>query len=306
LRRRCLGGLAARHGFLQQMLAFSSHPQLPLAALTLPFWAHALRASVAAAAFAASPAAASTSGGDGGGGDGSAAPLTVPPECAIALVGALAAQLPAVAAHASEPPPGGGAPSWPPAFDSALEWKEFCNNFRGASKNVVKTCAALAPAQVAGALASALPAALAAAADAGAPPARRHIALEALALLLEGALPGLCEAAAAALAAGGAAAASVPPLLDGLASLLQQLLAARLGGDAAVAALHARCAEALARLVPLRPDLAVPIVQASLALMDAVGVPQDGRLPPPEKALAPASCAARFSPLLPLPLLPIA
>lgn len=109
--RRCLRSPEARIVFLQQMLSFSSHPYLLLAAITLPFWTAALREAVAAAAPPAAPPTPSASppplpvgapagpadrglAGKGDDGAGPALPpLTVPPEAAQALIQVFSGQV---------------------------------------------------------------------------------------------------------------------------------------------------------------------------------------------------------------------
>lgn len=90
-----------------------------------------------------------------------------------------------------------GGTGHPPYFDSHQEWKDFCNNFRGTAKQIIRSATTLAPLPALEGVAAALPRALATAADAGLPAAKRHLAMETFVLTLESVVPAACELAVA-------------------------------------------------------------------------------------------------------------
>lgn len=74
----------------------------------------------------------------------------------------------------------------------------------------------------------------------------------------------------------------LPQLMDSLVALLHQLLATRIS-DAVLVTLQSRGIEAFAKLLALRLDVAVPIVQSMFDLVHIIPQQQHGHLPPPEK-----------------------
>ncbi|WIA43061.1 hypothetical protein OEZ86_009590 [Tetradesmus obliquus] len=193
--------------------------------------------------------------------------------------------------------PEGEVPLW---ADSAADYTEAVGQFRSqaklVAKLVVRAAAKLAPSPVLGSVAAFLQAGLQTAATsnsafttaaAGGDASQTlqqqralqrqlqqgHMALEADVILLESVLPSLCDASLVITAAG---------LKEGLTALLQQLMAQRYR-EPLLVTLHARGLESFSKLIPLAPELLVPLLTTSFECMAAVPLEQSGQLPPPAK-----------------------
>ncbi|KAF6261995.1 armadillo-type protein [Scenedesmus sp. NREL 46B-D3] len=285
-----MSGVAQQHLLLRHMLEFTRHPHLPLATVTLSFWGSLVReAGAAPGPNKASPIQSPRGEGQAAAAGAAAVDKSqlIPPECCQLLVQGLVEQLVRLPVRYDD----ADVPLW---ADSAADYKDAVGQFRSQAKLVIRAAAKLAPSPVLNSVAAFLQAGLqtaansnsAATAAAGSEAPRTpqqqhtlqrqlqqgHMALEADVILLESVLPSLCDAPVV----------SAAGLKEGLAALLQQLMAQRYR-EPLLVTLHARGLEAFSKLVPLVPELLVPLLVTSFECLAAVPLEQSGQLPPPAK-----------------------
>jgi len=283
---QCLATDERRLQYLQQMLVFTRHPYLLLSSLSLPLWAQLLRDALPHVGGAAgvapslvSPMTASAMMQAGAAGDG--APnspngrsvkmpsIKIPVECCQMLLGIMVEQMQKVVLASDE-----GVNDFPPAFDSHLDYKEFCSNYRGMAKQIIRLGTHLAPEQGMTLAAQGLQTALAAVMDGGIALSQRAVRFEAAVHTLEAVLPPLTDLCP-----------QYPPVLEGLAALLQQLMSCGMK-EPSLMPFHARALEAFGKFLLLRPDMAAPIVNACFTSMMLIPLEAPGHMPPPAKVTA--------------------
>ncbi|GAX73215.1 hypothetical protein CEUSTIGMA_g668.t1 [Chlamydomonas eustigma] len=281
---KCLSGENRRNMFLQQVIVFTRHPSLHLSSITLPLWAALLREALphVCGGTSLSPATAEAAvksgeallpSGLGAVSDvastGAAAPvirpptITMPKECCQALISVMMEQLPRVVL-----PPEETTGDFPVImFESFSEYKDFCSNYKGFAKQIVRMATHLAPEQGLAITADALRAGFSA--GTAGMKLQQSQQLEAAVMLAEASIPALTDLAA-----------QLPAAREGLASLLQQLMVVKAPEPISMA-MMARSFEAFARFLNLRPDLAAPLVSACLSTIMLMPLQEPGQAPPP-------------------------
>ncbi|BDA43725.1 Exportin-5 [Coccomyxa sp. Obi] len=241
--------------FLQQMLAFTQHSYMLLAAKAMPFWTSLLTSSERSAA-RIEPLAPENS--------------PIPLECVAVLMDLAGEQL-RKGVHLVE-----SDTDLPPFFDTFDDYREFCLEYRSSLGKIARLTACLLPEPALAAASRRLSSALGLCSVSGTSIEEQQSQFEAAVVFLDSVVTQV-SAAHLSDAKAGTSAADKTGILRELQALLQQLLQARMS-DPMLINWHCRALEAFARCVSAFPDLMPIIMQKVFDMFSYVqfeGDPQD-------------------------------